>query len=91
MEPDFRAPVHSSIPALFISGTLDTRTPASDAEEVRQYFPRGVHVTIDGAGHGDDLLISSSEISRLILKFLAGQVVTNTRIALAPLRFETAG
>jgi pimeloyl-ACP methyl ester carboxylesterase/predicted enzyme related to lactoylglutathione lyase len=87
----FRAPVHSSVPALFISGSLDTRTPEGDAEEVRRHFSRGIHLTIDGACHGDDLLLSSPEIGRLIVKFLAGETVTDTRIALAPLKFEPAG
>jgi hypothetical protein len=32
---DFRAPVKSNVLALFISGTLDARTPVSNAEEYR--------------------------------------------------------
>jgi pimeloyl-ACP methyl ester carboxylesterase/catechol 2,3-dioxygenase-like lactoylglutathione lyase family enzyme len=89
--PAFRAPVHSNLPALFISGSLDTRAPAGDGEEVRKNFPHGAHLSIEGAGHGDDLLLSSPEIGRIVLRFLSGQAVTDTRIALAPLKFEPAG
>jgi len=82
--PEFRAPVRSEVPALFISGTLDTRTPMSDADEVRRRFSRSAQVTIVGAGHGDDLILSSPEIGQVILRFLSGQAVADTRIPVAP-------
>ena len=34
--PLFRSPVKSNLPVLFISGTLDGRTPVSNAEEIRE-------------------------------------------------------
>lgn len=51
LREEFRAPVHSEIPALFISGTLDGRTPESNAEEVLGGFPNGVHLVIETAIH----------------------------------------
>ena len=44
----FRAPVKSNIPVLFISGTLDERTPVSSAEEVRKGFRNSKHLIIEG-------------------------------------------
>jgi pimeloyl-ACP methyl ester carboxylesterase len=46
-----RAPVKSNIPVLFISGTLDGRTPVSSAEEVRKGFRNSKHLIIEGAWH----------------------------------------
>jgi pimeloyl-ACP methyl ester carboxylesterase len=89
--PEFRSPVRSEVPALFISGTLDTRTPMSDATEVRRHFSRGVQVTIVGAGHGDDLILSAPEIRQTILRFLSGQAVSDIRIAPPVLQPDHAG
>jgi pimeloyl-ACP methyl ester carboxylesterase len=49
--PEFRAPVRSAVPTLFISGTLDGRTSLGDAEEVRKGFSNGAHVILSGASH----------------------------------------
>ena len=84
----FRAPLTSSIPVLFISGSLDPRTPPVNAEEVGRGFPDGRHLVIDGAAHDDDLLLSSHRIAELMLRFLGGQDVPSQRIALPPLRFD---
>src|SRR5205814_5984281 len=54
LPPAERAIVHSNVPVLFISGTLDGRTPRGNAEEVRTGFPNSDHLLIDGAGHGND-------------------------------------
>jgi pimeloyl-ACP methyl ester carboxylesterase/catechol 2,3-dioxygenase-like lactoylglutathione lyase family enzyme len=79
--PGFRAPVHSALPALFISGTLDTRTPLADAEEVRRSFSASARLILEGAAHGDDLLLASPEIGRVIVRFLRGEPVGESRIA----------
>jgi pimeloyl-ACP methyl ester carboxylesterase len=84
----FRAPIHSPVPTLFISGTLDPRTPPATAEEVARGFPNGRHLVIEGAAHDDDLLISSPRIGDLMLRFLSGEDVGHQRVRLAPLRFE---
>jgi pimeloyl-ACP methyl ester carboxylesterase len=84
----FRAPAHSLVPTLFISGTLDPRTPPENAEEVARGFPNGRHLVIEGGAHDDDLLISSPLIGDLMRSFLAGEDVATQRIALAPLRFR---
>lgn len=84
----FRAPVHSTVPTLFISGTLDPRTPPSNAEEVARGFPNGRHLLIEGAAHDDDLLISSPRIGDLVLRFLSGERVETQRVRLSELRFK---
>ncbi|MGI8835386.1 MAG: alpha/beta hydrolase [Pyrinomonadaceae bacterium] len=83
----FRAPAKSKLPVLFISGTLDVRTPPSNAEEVRKGFPNSIHLIIDGAVHSDPLFLSSPQIQDVLLEFMKGQKVSTTRIQLEPLKF----
>jgi pimeloyl-ACP methyl ester carboxylesterase len=58
----FRTPVRADVPVLFISGTLDARTPVSNAEEYRAGFPNSTHLIIEGAVHSDPLFLSSPKI-----------------------------
>jgi pimeloyl-ACP methyl ester carboxylesterase len=48
---EFRAPLTTNVPTLFLSGSIDGRTSISDAEEIRNGFRRSAHIVIDGAGH----------------------------------------
>jgi pimeloyl-ACP methyl ester carboxylesterase len=81
---DLRSPVAARLPVLMISGTLDSRTPLADAEEIRRGLPRSVHLVIEGAGHGNDLLLSSPAIARAVVGFLGGGEVRSGRIATEP-------
>ena len=83
----FRAPLRSDVPVLFISGTLDARTPVSNAEEYRTGFPNSTHMIIDGAVHSDPLFLSSPKIKEGMMEFLRGQPVTVTKISGEPLKF----
>ena len=83
----FRAPVKTRIPALFISGTLDVRTPPSSAEEVRRGLPNSIYLKIDGAVHSDPLFLSSPKIKDVMLEFMKGQKVSTTGITLERLKF----
>lgn len=83
----FRAPARSSVPTLFISGTLDVRTPPTNAQEVRRGFPNSSHLIIDGAVHSDPLFLSSPQIKDVMLEFMKGQKISTTNITLEPLKF----
>jgi pimeloyl-ACP methyl ester carboxylesterase len=83
----FRAPVTADVPVLFISGTLDARTPISNAEEYRKGFPNSTHIIIEGAVHSDPLFLSSPKIKDGMLEFLKGQPVTVTKISAPPMKF----
>lgn len=84
----FRAPLRSDVPVLFISGTLDARTPVSNAEEYRPGFTNSTHMIIDGAVHSDPLFLSSPKIKDGMMEFLRGEPVTVTKIAAPPMKFE---
>lgn len=84
----FRASVKSKVPVLFVSGTLDGRTPPRGAEEVLKGFPNGKHLVIEGAWHGDPLFVSSPKIKDMMLEFMRGAPLQRTTgITLQPLKF----
>lgn len=87
VEAGFRASLERSIPVLFISGTLDGRTPLSNAEEIAAGFPAGRHLVVENASHGSDLFISSPQILEAVHAFLAGEDLPFGRIELPPLTF----
>ena len=83
----FRAPVKSNVPVLFISGTLDGRTPVSNAEEARKGFRNSSHLILEGAWHSDPLFLSSPKIKDVMLEFLRGAPVSTTRIYVGAPKF----
>ena len=89
LDASFRSPLASDVPALFISGTLDVRTPLSNAEEVRKGFSNSTLVVVEGAAHSDQLLIASPLIGKVMLEFMKGLPVSTEKIE-APFEFEAA-
>lgn len=84
---EFRLPAKSDIPILFISGTLDGRTPVGNAEAVLKGFRNGKHLVIEGAWHSDPLFLSSPQIKDVMLEFMRGSTLSTTKIKLAPIKF----
>jgi pimeloyl-ACP methyl ester carboxylesterase len=83
----WRMPLRTEVPALFISGDLDSRTPPVNAEEVRKGFRRSGHLVLKGAGHDNDLFLSSPLILARIDAFLRGQPARDEQIEVEALRF----
>lgn len=83
----WRAPIRSRVPVLFISGTLDSRTPPENAEAARRGFPAGVHLVLDGAGHDNDLFLSSPIIVERIGDLLRGAELHDETVKVDVLRF----
>jgi len=77
---DFRKPVKSKVPALFISGTLDANTPPHRAEEARKRFPNSAHIIIENAGHQDTL--RSAGVIETIAAFVQGTKIGNKNFAM---------
>lgn len=84
----FRAPLRSTVPTLFISGTFDGRTPPANAEEIMKGFPNAQHVIIEGAGHGNELFISSPQIQEVMLEFMKTGTVSRHTIRLPPFELK---
>lgn len=81
-----RKRVWSTLPTLFISGTLDTNTPPFEAEEVRWGFPNSTHLVIENSGHE---MLPSPEVQSLIVAFFKGQDVSNHPISFERPQFMT--
>ena len=68
--PAFRSPISSTIPTLFITGTLDNNTPLYQVEEIRWRFPNSVHVIVENGGHE---LLPSPTVQSFVVDFFKGQ------------------
>lgn len=88
LNENFRRPVRSKVKVLFMSGTLDGRTPPGNAEEILKDFPNASHVLIEGAGHGDELFVSSPKIKDVMLEFMRGIPLSTQKITLPAIRFQ---
>lgn len=87
--PGFRSRIYSTVPTLFVSGTLDSQTPPHQAEEVRWGFQRGVHLVVGNAGHESTL--NQPDVVRQVVAFLRGEELTDRRIELPRPRFRGPG
>ena len=82
----FRAPLTSDIPVLFVSGTIDGRTPPTNAAEVAAGFPNARQLWVERAGHNE--LATDPQIVDAILQFLRGEANVPDRVVLPALRFR---
>jgi pimeloyl-ACP methyl ester carboxylesterase len=60
----YRSRFWSTVPTMFISGTLDSQTPPHQAEEVRWGFPRSTHIVVENAGHESTL--DKADVQRVL-------------------------
>jgi pimeloyl-ACP methyl ester carboxylesterase len=82
---DFRKPFKSKIRTLFISGTMDSNTPPSNATEVKKGFTNSVHLLVNYAGHED--MLPNDEVHQSIIKFYRGENLDSKHISLAKPQF----
>jgi pimeloyl-ACP methyl ester carboxylesterase len=86
--PAFRAPITSTVPVLFFSGTLDGRTPPTNADEVKAGFVNGVHIVVENATHsGKEMVFTLPGTKETALTFLKGGTVASTTAALPAWQF----
>ena len=82
LDPPYRSDIKSDVNTLFIGGTLDGRTPLSNAEEIKKGFSKSTMLIVEGASHGDSLFVGSHRITDVLLDFLKGNSISDTRIIL---------
>jgi pimeloyl-ACP methyl ester carboxylesterase len=80
--PEFRLPVRTSVPTLFVSGTLDSNTPPMQAEEVRMGFSRSWHLVLRNGGHEDCLW--NADAIKAVVAFLKTGTSQSRTINLPP-------
>src|SRR5262249_27247254 len=78
--PAFRSPISSTIPTLFITGTLDANTPLYQVEEIRWRFPNSIHVIVE---NGEHELLPLPAVQATVVDFFKGQEI-NRRYILRP-------
>jgi pimeloyl-ACP methyl ester carboxylesterase len=76
--------IFSTLPALFLSGSIDTNTPPFQAEEVRWGFPNSVHLVVENGGHET---LPDSEVQTVIVDFFKGQNVKGRVVSFERPRF----
>ena len=64
---------------------LDGNTPPEQAEAVRAGFPNSAHVIVENGGHED--LLAMPIVHALIVRFLGGEKLADTRLSKPALRF----
>jgi pimeloyl-ACP methyl ester carboxylesterase len=82
---DYRSPIVTSVPTLFISGELDNNCPSFQADEVRKTFKQSTHLIVKNAGHESMLVVST--IQQAIVDFFSGAEVSQRALSIPPVRF----
>lgn len=80
LSSEFRSPAISDVPVLFISGDLDARTPIENAQQTALGFSNAQHLIIHGAGHGNELFLSSEKIIKTMLEFMSNEKLSVNEI-----------
>lgn len=76
----FRADPKTDRPTQFVSGDLDGRTPASHVKALETGFRQRGHWVVEGAGHDDELWLTSPALKDLIAAFFNGAAPHDRRL-----------
>ncbi|MEQ9301468.1 MAG: alpha/beta hydrolase [Cyclobacteriaceae bacterium] len=88
-------PMKTDIPTLFITGTLDHRTPVEQVEETMKGFSNATHIKVENAGHAQ--AIWDANVNNIFIPaFLSGEKVESQNeyfsdITFLPLEGPTKG
>ena len=82
---DFRSPVKSKVPVLFLSGTLDGRTYPESAARIAAGFPNSTRLIVENSGH--NLFEAAPEIQEFIIAYMRTGKLPAPTISLPPPRF----
>jgi pimeloyl-ACP methyl ester carboxylesterase len=84
---EFRSTLRSDVRTLFVSGTLDGRTPVSNANELRRGLSDSEHLILEGISH-DRLMVADPRVVAALEDFLSDRPLSVSRISFLPLSFE---
>jgi pimeloyl-ACP methyl ester carboxylesterase len=85
--PEYFAPLYSVVPSLFLSGTLDSNTPAMKAERMRWGFPLSTQIVVENGFHET---LPDDDVQALVVDFFKGQDVAGRRVMFPPPHFLSA-
>jgi pimeloyl-ACP methyl ester carboxylesterase len=77
----FRADPKTDRPTQFVSGEFDGRTPPSNVTAIERGFSQRGHWLVEGAGHDDELWLTSSKLAELIVLFFNGAAPSDQRLS----------
>ena len=79
---EFRGDLYSEVPTLLVSGSLDARTPVTNAEEILRGLVTGQHLILENVSHshGDLGEEQMQQLLHAITQFLKGKPLPTTRI-----------
>jgi len=84
---NFREAFTTETPTLLVSGSLDTNTPAYQAEEIKQKFTNATHLIVENAGH--EQIVWHREFKQTVVKFLNGDRNLPNSLSFPKLKFKT--
>jgi len=91
VDVDLRAPLHSEVPALLLSGSEDPATPPAYAHAVAGAFTHHLDLVLEGFGHGQ---LTAPCVDRIMAQFLGSGAVESLDAscvrAVRPLAFFTS-
>lgn len=78
------APLFSTVPTLFLSGTLDSNTPPANAERMRWGFTKATHLVVENGFHET---LTFEVIQQTVSDFFLGRDVAGKQLRLDPPHF----
>ncbi len=89
LSENFRDQLNSNVPVLFISGSLDGRTPYENVKEIATGFPNSSYISVDGMGHNTNgLFLEVSDVMKTIEEFLNDKFNGKITYFADPIQFE---
>ncbi|MEP1096988.1 MAG: alpha/beta hydrolase [Cyclobacteriaceae bacterium] len=86
---DFREKLGSELPTLFISGSLDGRTPYENVREIASGFPNSSFITVQNMGHNTTgLFLEPEGVMETIEKFLNNKFSGSVSHSTEKVQFE---
>ena len=79
-------PLKTDIPTLFITGTLDCRTPVAQVESIIQGFANAAHIRVENAGH-EQAQWAADVADNIIPSFVKGAFVAPTTVYYSDIEF----
>ncbi len=87
---EFRTPLISAIPTLFVTGTLDVRTPPANMQAALPGFSAASQLIVNGAGHDNDLWLSHPEIADTLEAFVQNRWQGVKQLQMPKVEFATS-
>ena len=81
---EYFAPLYSTVPTLFLSGTLDSNTPPMNAELMRWGFPNSTHIVVENGFHET---LPDDSVQAVVVDFFKGQDVSERHVKFEPPHF----